>query len=157
MLSDADRLIVEKLTALIRGIRTMSEDEASARLRASMQADFDRLASRAREVRFSATQKGVFQASSQETFRAELREIDNDLHAQIRLVLDGIENYEQNGLTPPPYYPWRIAIILRKAKEYRLEAEFLDAFSAKFPGGKGGKFQDIAERAKKARALAEKH
>jgi hypothetical protein len=44
-------------------------------------------------------------------------------------------------------------VILRAAKQYRLELEFLEAFSAKFFDGNGKRYRNIAERVEKSRAI----
>lgn len=92
---------------------------------------------------------------NEEEFRAHLRVIDNDLAAQVNIVSEGTDHYFRHGEAPPPYYAWRIAVILRKHKRYDLEAEFLEAFSKHFRKELGGRYAAIAERAPKARRLAE--
>ncbi len=67
---------------------------------------------------------------SEEEFRERLRSVDNNLAEQTRIVREGVEDYFKTGMMPAPYYAWRIAVILRKAKELELEADFLEAFSA---------------------------
>lgn len=89
-------------------------------------------------------------------FRQHLRSIDNNLKEQVRIVTEGIYNYFANGVEAAPYYAWRIAIILRKAKLVTLEADFLEAFSKLFQDCVGGRYKDIRERVPKARQLAMK-
>jgi hypothetical protein len=89
-------------------------------------------------------------------FRKHLRAIDNDLLEQARIVTEGVHHYFENGEYPAPYYAWRIAVVLRKAKQYQLELEFLEAFSAKFSDGIGQRYRDIAERIVKTRVLAKR-
>lgn len=48
-----------------------------------------------------------------------------------------------------------MASAARSEKEFELEAEFLEAFSTHFRDGLGRRYQQIAERAPKARKLAE--
>jgi hypothetical protein len=99
--------------------------------------------------------RGVVSAArSEEEFRAKLRSVDNNLREQIRIVREGVEDYFRTGMMPAPYYAWRVAVILRKAKEFELEADFLEAFSAHFRKGLGRRYQQIAERAPKAKELA---
>lgn len=92
--------------------------------------------------------------NDEDEFRAHLRSIDNDLREQVRIVLEGAHHYFSNGVVPAPYYAWRIAVILRKAKEHLLEAEFAEAFTRHFGNGNGARYSRIAERAVKARGLA---
>ena len=88
-------------------------------------------------------------------FREKLRAIDNELADQVRVVAEGIEAFFSHGEWPAPYYAWRVGIILRKAKQVRLEADFLEAWALHFRGGPGARYQAIASRAVKARQLAD--
>lgn len=101
---------------------------------------------------------GVALATRDEAeFRSHLRAIDNDLEAQVRIVSEGVEHHFKHGEVPPPYYAWRIAVILRKHNQYGLEADFLECFAKHFCNGLGARYIAIAERAPKARRLAEKN
>ena len=89
-------------------------------------------------------------------FKNHLHRIDNDLLAQIAIVREGVDHYFNSGEFPPPYYAWRIGIILRKKKLYDLESRFCEGFSKHFFRGVGTRYIKISERAKKARQLASK-
>ena len=82
-------------------------------------------------------------------FRAELRSIDNDLSRQIEIVHEGLDHWFATGLIVPPYYAWRIAIILSKAKREDEERAFLAAWCRHFGRVVGGRFAKLAERARK--------
>jgi hypothetical protein len=86
-------------------------------------------------------------------FKAGVKSIDNNLREQLRIVVEGVEHYFQNGEYPPPYYAWRIAVILRKSKLLALELEFLETFNAKFFDGVGQRYGQIGERIAKLRNL----
>lgn len=90
-------------------------------------------------------------------FRNHLRSIDNNLEAQVKIVSEGVEHYFKHGEMPPPYYAWRIAVILRKHKQYGLEADFLECFTKHFYNGLGARYIAIADRAPKARRLADQN
>ena|SRR5713226_4641347 len=92
-------------------------------------------------------------STDQKVFKAGVKSIDNNLREQIRIVAEGVEHYFQNGEYPPPYYAWRIAVILRKSKLLTLELEFLEAFNAKFCDGVGHRYGQIGERIAKLRNL----
>lgn len=96
-------------------------------------------------------------SGGEEEFRRRLRLIENDLCEQIKIVRDGVKHYYGSGIYPAPYYAWRIAIILRKAKAYSLELRFLEAWNARWSDGLGKRYQDLAAREEKARTLAQKH
>lgn len=87
-------------------------------------------------------------------FRARLRDIANDLGAQIGIVREGILHYFKNGEFPAPHYAWRVAVILRKHRQYQLEADFLQAFCLHFGGDLGKVYSDLYHRIPNANALA---
>ena len=89
-----------------------------------------------------------------EEFKRQLRAIDDDLTNQVRVLNEGVGAYFAHGEWPAPYFAWRIGIILRKAKQPTLEAEFLEAWSVHFRNGPGARYQAVAKRAIKARQLA---
>ena len=102
--------------------------------------------------------RGVaFDTNDQETAREQIKEVDNDLQAQIRIVRDGVEHYYEAGWYPAPYYPWRIAVMLRKAKEHDLERRLLEVWNARWSDGLGRRYQQLQDREEKARALAQNH
>lgn len=87
-------------------------------------------------------------------FQSELRSIDNDLARQVEIVSDGVAQYFVSGAFPPPHYAWRVAVILRGAKQYELEAGFLEAFARHFCRSPVGRYKELAKRAAKSRQLA---
>ena len=62
-----------------------------------------------------------------------LRERNNDLDFHITVVNDSFEHYFLTNEHPAPGYPFRIAVILRKAGETDLEMRFLNAWLNYFP------------------------
>ena len=70
----------------------------------------------------------------------------NDLQFQMKVVKDSFESYFETDETPAPGYPFRIAVILSKAKRKDLELEFLNAWVAKFPDKVGGTYTKLIER-----------
>ena len=91
----------------------------------------------------------TFLNGPQEVVRDHLKSIDNDLGAQVGIVADTFQDYLKTGEVPPPHYPWRIAVILSKAKMKDLEREFLAAWCKHFPKGNGGRYEDLVSRARK--------
>jgi len=85
----------------------------------------------------------------EDAFRAELRSIDNDLGQQINIVNESLDNWFGRGETPAPYYAWRIAIILGKTKRKDEERAFLAAWCKHFGRIVGGRYEKLAERARK--------
>ena len=153
-LEEEQRKKVEDVTSYIKSRGNLSDDEREERSK-------DFIGSRADELLQGKTvgeihnYRGVgFNTRDQDKAKEQLREIDNDLDAQIRIVAEGVQHYYDAGVYPPPYYPWRIAVMLRKAKEYELEAQFLDAFNSRFSDGLGKRYRQLVDRATKARQKA---
>lgn len=83
-------------------------------------------------------------------FRAELRDKSNNLNAQVSIFDEALDLWFNNGESHPPYYPWRIAVILSKNKLKKKEEEFLRAYSRHFKNRRGGaRDAKIKERAAK--------
>lgn len=91
-----------------------------------------------------------------DAFRESLRAIDNDLAEQLAIVRRGITHYFEHGEVPPPYYPYRIAVILRTEKQLDLEVTFLRAWLLHFKHGPGTRYAELAKRLPKAEALLAK-
>ncbi len=87
---------------------------------------------------------------SQEEFFGDLKSADNELHTQVKAFSDYVGIWFTKGNHPPPYYSDRITVILRKAKRFDLEKEFLTVYFKHFwsPYGSSAD-QKLGERAKK--------
>lgn len=71
-------------------------------------------------------------------FRRDLKNINDDLDAQIKIFDQGLDSWFQYGEPHPPYYPWRIAVILSKQRMKDKEEAFLRAYMRHFKGRPGG-------------------
>lgn len=91
----------------------------------------------------------AFLSRDEGEFRDHLRTIDNDLGEQTAIVADGFSRYLKMGEMPAPYYPWRIAIILRREKKLDLEKRFLAAWCHHFSNGVGTRYAQLVERLRK--------
>lgn len=80
---------------------------------------------------------------------AFMRAADNDLSQQVTIVQKSFDYWLKTGEIPAPYYAFRIAVILRKAKHKDLEKQFLEAWVRHFPDGNGKRYADLVERARK--------
>lgn len=78
--------------------------------------------------------------------REFLRTRDNDLDFQVDTVRRCFVTYFRDGEIPPPYYPYRISVILRKGGLSTLEQSFLEAWVSHFPGDGGGSYATLQER-----------
>jgi hypothetical protein len=88
----------------------------------------------------------------EDQFRQHLKNTNNDLDFQVKIVADDFSQYVVTGEAPAPYYPMRIAIILSKAKMKDQEREFLAAWCRHFSAiGRrvGGSYGDLVKRAEK--------
>lgn len=94
-----------------------------------------------------------FLALPEAEMRSELRAIDNDLSEQVSIVDRSFVAYLERGEIPAPYYAWRIAIILRRAKRSDLEERFLAAWCKHFGDrGNGTRYRQLTDRYKKIRS-----
>lgn len=80
---------------------------------------------------------------------AFMKAADNDLGQQVSIVQKSFDYWLKTGEIPAPYYAFRIAVILRKAKRKDLEKQFLEAWVRHFPDGNGKRYADLVERARK--------
>ena len=82
-------------------------------------------------------------------FCAALKAINNDIIEQIKIIEHCLPRWFSMGDFPPPYYAFRIAVILRKAKEHGRERKFLRAYLINFRSRFGGSRMDetLIERA----------
>ena len=82
-------------------------------------------------------------------FRSSLSAINSNVIEQIKLIEYYLPRWFSMGEFPPPNHAWRIAIILRKAKEYGREHKFLYAYLLNFRSRLGASRKDemLVERA----------
>jgi hypothetical protein len=85
----------------------------------------------------------------EEFFREEIRNTDNDLNEQISRFNFGLDRWFEYGECHPPYFPWRIAVILSKRKDTEREQLFLAAYCRHFWNRKGTRDEAIVARAEK--------
>lgn len=83
-----------------------------------------------------------------------IKQYDNDLAKQVEIVGEGLDEWERSGMTPAPYYSYRIAVILSKQKEVEREKDFLAAWCRHFSKvGIGQRYADLVERARRKGAF----
>lgn len=91
------------------------------------------------------------------SFKAFMKSVDQDLAWQCQTVTDGFTRYCETGDIPAPYYPMRVAVLLRKAKDPDREKQFLAAWCRHFPTGNGARYDQITTRAQKLGAIKNVH
>lgn len=85
----------------------------------------------------------------QDAVRAYLHGIDNDLGAQLAILEGAFSLWFSIGEVVAPYYAWRVALILRKAKRRDLELKWLAAWCRHFCPKEywnGQRFKALADR-----------
>ena len=95
----------------------------------------------------------AFLNQDQNSFRAFIKKTDQNLEWQCETVTAAFRRYQKTGEIPVPHYSMRIAVLLRKAKEFDRERRFLAAWCRHFPSGNGVKYGALVERAKKVGAI----
>jgi hypothetical protein len=95
-----------------------------------------------------------FLNQDEESFRAFMKKGDQDLRWQCETVTAAFERYQQTGEIPAPHYPMRIVVLLRKAKDFDREKQFLTAWCKHFPSGNGTTYAALVERARKTGAIS---
>ena len=84
---------------------------------------------------------------SRELFQTTIQDTNNNLEWQCATVSVAFDRYERIAETPAPYFAWRIAVILRKAKDSERELAFLKAWCRHFKNAKNGRrFDDLVDR-----------
>lgn len=86
-------------------------------------------------------------------FKDELKRTDSNLRVQIDRFDAALDRWFETGEGHPPYWPWRIAVILSKRKELEREKRFLAAYCRHFWNRKGRRDEMILERAEKKGAF----
>lgn len=97
-----------------------------------------------------------FLNQDEESFRTFMKQADQDLGWQCDTVTDSFNRYLETGEIPAPHYSMRIAVLLRKAKDFDREKRFLEAWCKHFPSGNGATYARLVERAKKSGAIPSK-
>lgn len=116
------------LTAALRTLSRLSDDEAEhrrqvfrARYRVPIGAD-------AATWRPPHSDSGVNYDLNLGEFQESMRAIDNDLAQQVHIAASNVAHFLASGISAPPHFPKRIAVILRKARQYGLEVSFLTEY-----------------------------
>ena len=79
----------------------------------------------------------------------QIRSFNDDLGRQVQIIQQMLDSWFEWGETVYPYYPLRVAIILRKAKAFEDERRFLAAFGKHFRGKGASPYEKLTTRAEK--------
>jgi hypothetical protein len=95
----------------------------------------------------------------EEHFRSEMARMNDLVLEQVRIFQHGLDQWFDHGQTFAPYYPYRIAVLLRKAGRRDLEESFLRAYVRHFGTWTtgGSRYAQILERASKMGISSDAH
>ena len=143
------------LTAALRTLKPLKDEEVFRRREEFLQSRRLSLGADVRTWRAPPMQaEPKFFTDDLAEFRAFIRKIDNDLAEQVRIVAANVAHHYRTGMDIPPYFVRRIAVILRKAKQWDLEVSFLDEWVRLFCDANEWADDWPIARAEKARVLA---
>ena len=89
----------------------------------------------------------------EDSFRKHMKDVSQELQWQCKTVSEAFDAYQTRGVLPAPYYPMRIAILLRKAKDHDRERIFLAAHCRHFPSENTGKYAAYTKLVKRAEKI----
>ena len=144
--------IVDALIKLFDDAPETSERERSRKSQKHYDDIFRKMTDQGMDYQEASVQPELYSQDS-ESFFSNLRSKDQNLEWQCDTVAASFRRYLEIGEVPAPYFPWRVAILLRKAKQHDREKRFLAAWCRHFPFGNGVKYGKIVERARKLGAI----
>lgn len=144
--------IVDALIKLFNDAPEMSERERNRKYRKHYDEIFRKMVDEGMDYQEASMQPELYNQDS-ESFFAKLKSKDQNLEWQCDTVAASFRRYLEIGQVPPPYFPMRVAILLRKVKQHDREKRFLAAWCRHFPSGNGVKYGKIVERARKLGAI----
>lgn len=148
-LTDEDIRSVEALISRLRDTPVLSDEKAEAQRRVHLSEAMQKM--RAGDLTYGvATGAPSHLVQGEEHFRSEMKRMQDRIEDQIRITSHGLDQWFGRGEWAPPFYPYRIAIILRKAKRPDLEVAFINAHERHFPNPR------MADRLPTANRLASK-
>jgi hypothetical protein len=149
-----DENSLEKLDALIERMNAMpalTAKQAAARQKTNR---IDFIKDDEATIRQKLAELGADKSPSVLDDPGGIKQYDNDLAKQVEIVGEGLDGWERSGMTPAPYYSYRIAVILSKQKEVEREKAFLAAWCRHFSEvGAGQRYSALVERARKKGAI----
>lgn len=151
-MSDNDLTSVRELIAILDGAEPLSQQQII---------DLDHTYQQANKVDWMASD-GEVQRQIEEVQERQQKERESpghklweeslsrdradDLRLHAQLIENLFQRFLETGDIPPPASAWRIAVILRKRKEFELEKAFLAAWTKHFREGPGAKYEKLSKR-----------
>jgi len=149
-LSEAELTALDAVIRRLRSTPLLDPQDADRRRRAFYRSAASRMLARGVSSGV-ATGAPDHLVQGEAYFRAEMARMDNLLGEQVRTFQHGLDQWFEHGETFAPYYPFRIAVILRKARRGDLERAFLEAYVEHFAEVRpaGSRYAQILDRAAK--------
>jgi hypothetical protein len=119
-----------RLIEMLENTEAVSWQEAQKRYRARQEAESRLRFAAAPEdkVHIESIPRHEMYNQTQRSFSALLRSNDNELSFHVEKLAFDLGVWFEHWEHPPPHFPWRITVILRKAKQFDLERRFLAAY-----------------------------
>ncbi|GEM_PF-6221977 len=147
MIERHEIVALERLIHRLRSTARQSIEQAKKKRQAYIEKAFNTMLDTGKTLGQAA--EGLDHLALPESeFRAHLKKIAGSLEEQVKITDTAIGLWFEHGQYPPPYYPWRITVILRKEKLFDVEKEFLTAYCRHFVARK-----DMAKRLMKIGAF----
>ena len=143
---------LEELILRLENTEPLSREDAKKLNEPFMEKAIKRMIDEGLKLGEASNNHEMYNQSTQD-FKAHLKNTDNDLMEQISIFNFGLDRWFEYGETHPPYFPWRIAVILSKRKEFEKEKRFLAAYCRHFKFSVGTTDRKITERAFKKGAI----
>lgn len=152
-MTDADLDIINRLIDILDRSPVLTEDERREKHRVFREKAVERMLLLG-ETFGQATGAHDFYHQPEDQFKKHLANTDNDIREQAKVLGTDFLNYMRNGEIPAPYFAWRLAVILSKARHKETERKFLNSWCRHFQqfSGSGARFKAIADRAAKLNA-----
>lgn len=145
---------VDDVIGLLANQKIVDDEEQERLRRKSIRATTDRMLEEG--IPYGQASDGPdFLNQDESSFRAFMKTADQDLGWQCDTVSDAFMRYLNTAEIPAPHYPMRIAVLLRREKDFDREKLFLAAWCKHFPSGNGTTYAKLVERAKKVGAIPE--
>lgn len=131
VLSSSDIAAFEILLTRLRAVIPISETEAERRRKSNLDAMLSKI-EKGQPVESDNYGLGHFSLPEME-MRDYMKQADNSLSEQCKIISNMLDVWFDRGISPAPYYPRRVGIILRKAKRKDLNKVFCSEWDRHFP------------------------
>lgn len=149
MLSNTEKALLNSLILRLQNTKPLSKTAAVKLREASFSQFFGKILNQGSTF---GEASGHLSFLSRPDSKEYLKSIQNDLLRQIEIVNETLDFWFQKGFSPAPNYMNRIAVILRKRKDFDMEKQYLSALALQFYGSAGRTWEIIDARIDKIEA-----